>query len=99
MGPGPGDEEAMMWSAVFHHLGGLDREGWVIITCVSLIVAILVWLGSECTWMKRDIRSLQLRVRDVEATQKRLSGIVERGWSQSLDLTRIDWSRPGKGVT
>ncbi len=83
-----------MIAAVLRHLGGLDREQWVIVACVCLIVAAVVWLGSECSWLKRDVRSLGLRMREVEASQKRLKSIVERGWAQSLDLTKIDWRRP-----
>lgn len=83
-----------MLAAVLHHLSALDRQDWIAICCVSLIIATVVWLGSECTGMGKAIRSLQLRMKDVEASQKRLKSIVEKGWSNSLDLTKIDWRRP-----
>lgn len=76
------------------HLHQLDRQDWIAICCVSLIVATLVWLGMYCSGMKVDVRSLQLRMREVEASQRHLKSIVERGWAQSLDLTKIDWRRP-----
>ena len=69
-------------------------QDWIAVCCVSLIVATLVWLGTYCSGMKVDVRSLQLRMREVEASQRHLKSIVERGWAQSLDLTKIDWRRP-----
>lgn len=83
-----------MMPAVLSHVASLDREQWVIVACVCLIVAAVVWLGSECSWLKANVRSLGLRVKEVEASQKRLKVIVEKGWSNSLDLTKIDWRRP-----
>lgn len=38
-----------------------------------------------------DIEDIEARLDALDARQSRLQRIVEKGWSQSLDLTSFDW--------
>lgn len=52
----------------------------------------LVWAGYEMMALSRSLSALEGRLMALEARQSRLQRVVERGWSQSLDLTSFDWS-------
>jgi hypothetical protein len=53
----------------------------------------LAWAGLETFMTHRRLNALEARLGAIEARQSRLQRVVERGWSQSLDLTSFDWSR------
>jgi hypothetical protein len=56
----------------------------------------LAWAGIENLLTHRRLDRLEARLSALEARQSRLQRVVERGWSQSLDLTAFDWSLPAK---
>lgn len=65
----------------------------------------LVLGGLTLTWLSFENRATQRRITDIEARldalgarQSRLQRIVEKGWSQSLDLTSFDWRDRSKDV-
>ena len=55
----------------------------------------LLWAGFENLMTHRHLEALEARLGALEARQTRLQRVVERGWSQSLDLTAFDWSLQG----
>ena len=54
----------------------------------------MAWAGVEHLMLQRRIDALETRLGALEARQSRLQRVVERGWSQSADLTSFDWKRP-----
>jgi hypothetical protein len=54
----------------------------------------LAWAGVENLMAHRRLDALETRLAALEARQSRLQRVVERGWSQSLDLTSFDWKLP-----
>lgn len=59
---------------------------------VSLALGGLSMLSYAHDRISRRLVSLEARVMALEARQSRLQRLVEKGWSQSLDLTSFDWS-------
>ncbi len=61
---------------------------------LALAGLMLAWNGFESMMLNRRLDALEARLDALEARQSRLQKVVERGWSQSLDLTSFDWQRP-----
>ncbi len=61
---------------------------------LALAGLMLAWNGFENNRLHRRLDALEARLGALEARQTRLQKVVERGWSQSLDLTSFDWQRP-----
>lgn len=54
---------------------------------------LLLWYALEIDRAYRRLDDIEERLMALEARQTRLQRVVEKGWSQSLDLTSFDWSR------
>lgn len=61
---------------------------------LALCGLMMAWAGVENLMAHRRLDALEARLGALEARQSRLQRVVERGWSQSLDLTSFDWKRP-----
>ena len=53
----------------------------------------LAWAGYEIIQAGRVLNTFEDRLGRLDARLSRLQRVVERGWTQSLDLTAFDWSR------
>ena len=66
--------------------------------CLAFVLALcgltLAWAGFESLMLHRRLDVLEARLDAMEARKSRLQRVVERGWSQSLDLTSFDWKNP-----
>lgn len=60
---------------------------------LALISGLLVWYALEIDRAYRRLDSIEERLMAIEARQSRLQRVIEKGWTQSLDLTSFDWSR------
>ncbi len=64
---------------------------WCSSVALAGLALILASFESNARW--RRLVAFEARLGALEARQSRLQRVVERGWTQSLDLTRFDWSR------
>lgn len=62
------------------------------VAALALAGLALIWAGVEALQCHRRLSALEDKQMALEARQLRLQRIVEKGWSQSLDLTAFDWS-------
>jgi hypothetical protein len=60
---------------------------------LALIGGLLVWYAIGLDKAHTRLDDIEARLMALEARQSRLQRVVERGWTQSLDLTSFDWSR------
>lgn len=58
----------------------------------------LAWMSFENRTAQRRLTAIEARLDALDARQDRLQRIVEKGWSQSLDLTSFDWRDRSKDV-
>lgn len=60
---------------------------------LALMGVLLVWYAIELDRVVRRLDGVEAQVMALEARQARLQRMVEKGWSDTLDLTSFDWSR------
>jgi hypothetical protein len=60
---------------------------------LALAGVALAWAGWEIIQAGKVLNAFEDRLGRLDARLSRLQRIVERGWTQSLDLTSFDWSR------
>jgi len=87
----------------FHHIlawiqrlgEGITAQQAVVSVILALIAMTVVWLGQECSYLKRKLLHVDHSLRCHAARLDRLQAKVDDvGWRDSRLLTQFDWRQP-----
>ncbi len=75
--------------------GGITPQQTTVTVILSLITMTVVWLGQECSYLKRKLMHVDHSLRCHSARLDRLQAKVDDvGWRDSRLLTQFDWRHP-----
>lgn len=82
--------------AYIQQLGeGITAQQVTITVILSLITMTVVWLGQECSYLKRKLLHVDHSLRCHAARLDKLQAKVDDvGWRDSRLLTQFDWRQP-----
>lgn len=84
-----------VWAYIQHLGEGITAQQVTVTVILSLITMTVVWLGQECSYLKRKLHHVDDSLRRHAVRLDKLQAKVDDvGWRDSRLLTQFDWRQP-----